>query len=81
MLACATLWAAVCGLDGVWPSGGVWPREIGVEGRSRPKKAEGGHCGTQFPGRRMSARGPRSFSQPAVAVFAPGRAHLKATFT
>eukprot|EP00964_Phaeocystis_antarctica_P129733 scaffold93605_cov42-Phaeocystis_antarctica.AAC.1 len=28
MLACASLWTAVCGLDGVWPCGGVWPREM-----------------------------------------------------
>ena len=42
MLACASLWTAVCGLDGVWPCGGVWPREMGVEGRRRPKKAEVG---------------------------------------
>ena len=39
MLACASLWAAVCGPDGVWPCGGVWPREMRVEGRRRPKMA------------------------------------------
>eukprot|EP00964_Phaeocystis_antarctica_P126094 scaffold89825_cov37-Phaeocystis_antarctica.AAC.1 len=48
MLACASLWAAVCDLDGVWPCGGVWPREMGVEGRRRPKKAEVGHCGRKI---------------------------------
>ena len=40
MLACASLWAAVCGPDGVWPCGEVWPREMRVEGRRRPKMAE-----------------------------------------
>jgi hypothetical protein len=42
MLVRAGLWAAVCGPDGVWPCGGVWPRELRVEGRSwrrRPKMA------------------------------------------
>ena len=35
----ASLWAAVCGPDGVWPCGGAWPREMRVEGRRRPKMA------------------------------------------
>ena len=39
MLVRAGLWAAVCGPDGVWPCGGVWPREMRVEGRRRPKMA------------------------------------------
>jgi hypothetical protein len=38
MLVRAGLWAAVCGPDGVWPCGGVWPRELRVE--LRPKTAE-----------------------------------------
>ena len=32
MLACASLWAVVCGPGGVWPCGGVWPRKMRVEG-------------------------------------------------
>ena len=40
MLGGASLWAAVCGSDGVWPCGGAWPRETRVEGRRRPKMAE-----------------------------------------
>ena len=39
MLVRASLWAAVCGPDGVWPCGGVWPREMRVEGRKGPKMA------------------------------------------
>ena len=39
MLGGASLWAAVCGSDGVWPCGGAWPREMRVEGRRRPKMA------------------------------------------
>ena len=35
----AGLWAAVCGPDGVWPCGGVWPSEMRVEGRRRSKMA------------------------------------------
>jgi hypothetical protein len=37
MLVRAGLWAAVCGPDGVWPCGGVWPREMRVEGRRRSR--------------------------------------------
>ena len=37
------LWAAVCGPDGVRPCGGVWPREMRVEGRRRPKMAVVAH--------------------------------------
>ena len=33
MLHCASLWAAACGPDGIWPCGGVWLREMCVEGR------------------------------------------------
>ena len=41
MLPCASLWAAACCMwSGVWPRGGVWPRERRVEGRRRPKKTE-----------------------------------------
>ena len=36
-------WAAVCGPDGVWPCGGVWPSEMRVEGRRRPKMAVVAH--------------------------------------
>ena len=39
----AGLWAAVCGPDGVWPCGGVWPSEMRVEGRRRPKMAVVAH--------------------------------------
>ena len=39
----AGLWAAVCGPDGVRPCGGVWPREMRVEGRRRPKMAVVAH--------------------------------------
>ena len=46
MLVRADLWAAVCGPDGVWPCGGVWPREMRVEGRRRSKMLCGSHCGS-----------------------------------
>ena len=44
MLVRAGLWAAVCGPDGVWPCGGVWPREMRVECRRRSKMLCGSHC-------------------------------------
>eukprot|EP00964_Phaeocystis_antarctica_P095646 scaffold62084_cov103-Phaeocystis_antarctica.AAC.3 len=61
MLHCASLWAAACGPDGIWPCGGVWPREMRVEGRRRPKKRRrrrfGFVCRTVRPHRVVQGQG------------------------
>ena len=42
-LPCTGLGAADCSVHGIWPCDWVWPREMRVEGRGRPRKAKDSH--------------------------------------